>query len=410
MKDPRYLMKDIQELCFNANKMAFISGPRQAGKTTMAKEFLKARDSDGHYYNWDETKFRRMWAKDPASVVPIHESIEKPLVVLDEIHKAKLWKRNIKGIYDTLKSPCDILVTGSAKLNVYRKGSDSLMGRYYHMRLHPFSLAELMGKSEIIEPDHVIDHIFSDSIKTSKKTYELLEALIKFGPFPDPFFSQSTRKLNLWRRSRIEKLVREDLRDISRLPELSHVEMLVSLLPERVGSPLSINALREDLEVAHTTVQRWLKYLNELYYHFEVKPYHKSIPRALKKEGKLYLWDWSEVTDPGAQFENLIASHLLKYCHYLTDTGFGEFKLHYLRNKEKEEIDFLIVKDKKPWLPIEVKLNDEQPSRNWSPFMKYIKCKRAIQVTLKNNQFKIVKESGFDLLIISADRFLQYLV
>jgi predicted AAA+ superfamily ATPase len=410
MKETRYLMNDIQELCFNANKMAFISGPRQAGKTTLAKWMLKQRGNSGHYYNWDETKFRRLWAKDPANVIPEEEQAKKSLIVLDEIHKAKLWKRSIKGIYDTLENPCDILVTGSAKLNVYRKGSDSLMGRYYHLRLHPFSLAELIGKSRAIDPDQLLNNIFSNTLKSNARTTELLENLIKFGPFPDPLFSQSVRKLNLWRRSRIEKLVREDLRDLSRLPELSQVEMLVSLLPERVGSPLSINSLREDLEVAHTTVQRWLSYLNELYYHFEVKPYHKSFPRAIKKEGKLYLWDWSEVADPGARFENLIASHLLKYCHYLTDTGFGEFKLHYLRNKEKEEIDFLIVKDKKPWLPIEVKLNDENPSPNWLPFMKHMKCTRALQVTLKNNVFKIVKNDGFDLLVISADKFLQYLI
>ncbi len=409
MKETRYLTNDIQELCFNADKMAFISGPRQAGKTTLAKWLLQQR-GNGHYYNWDETKFRRLWTKDPAMVIPEKQEAIKPIIILDEIHKAKLWKRSIKGIYDTLENPCDILVTGSAKLNVYRKGSDSLMGRYYHLRLHPFSLAELINKPHFFDPDLLLENIFTNNIETNSHTMELLEELLKFGPFPDPLFSQSIRKLNLWRRSRIEKLVREDLRDLSRLPELSQVEMLVSLLPERVASPLSINALREDLEVAHSTVKRWLMYLNELYYHFEVRPFHKSLPRAIKKEGKLYLWDWSEVSDPGARFENMIASHLLKYCHYLTDTGYGEFKLNYLRNKEKEEIDFLIVKNNKPWLPIEVKLNDDQASANWTGFMGHLKCTKALQVTFKNNVFKIIKKDGYDLLIISADKFLQYLI
>ena len=168
--------------------------------------------------------------------------------------------------------------------------------------------------------------------------------------------------------------MREDLRDLSRIPELSQVEMLMALLPERAASPLSLQSLRRDLEVAYDTVKRWMKYLNDLYYAFEVKPYTRSVPRSLKKEGKLYLWDWSEVESPGARFENLIACHLLKAVHFWTDTGEGTFELHYLRNREKQEIDFLVSRDRKPWLAVECKLADEALAAAFGSFIPHLKC------------------------------------
>lgn len=409
MNKLRYITADLVELCFDANKMAFVSGPRQVGKTTMAKTILAERGA-GAYFNWDETVFRRLWTKNPSLVIPMQENTTKPLVILDEIHKAKLWKRSIKGIYDTLVIPCDILVTGSARLDVYRKGSDSLLGRYHHFRLHPFSFSELTNHSVEINPETLLDDLFHNTLSGNSDNVELLGLLEAFGPFPEPLNGQTERKLKLWQRGRLERLIREDLRDLSRIPELSQVEMLASLIPERVGYPLNMNSMREDLEVSFNTVKRWLNYLKTLYYHYEIKPYHKSLPRTLKKEGKLYLWDWSEVDDPGARFENLIGSHLLKYCDYLHDTGYGDFSLRYIKNKEKREIDFLLIKDGKPWFPVEVKLNDEQPSPNWPIFMPYLKCKRAIQVIRKQGVFKIIQEEGYELLIISADLFLRYLI
>lgn len=387
--------------------MAFISGPRQVGKTTMAKNMLLKRGV-GHYYNWDETKFRRVWSQDPSSTIPI-SGVKKPLVIYDEIHKVKLWKRTIKGIYDTLERPCDILVTGSARLDVYRKGSDSLLGRYHHFRLHPFSLHEVVSNKNAFVPGQLLEALFQRSKRSQKAHGECIRQLFEFGPFPEPFVSQSKRKLTLWQRTRLERLVREDLRDISRLQELSQVELLAALLPERVASPLSINGLSRDLEAAYNTVKLWLDYLRSLYYCYEVKPYFKSLPRSIKKEGKLYLWDWSEVEDEGARFENMVGSHLLKYCHFLHDTGYGAFDLRYVRNKEKKEIDFLLLKDRRPWFPVEVKLSDDKPSPNWDIFMPYLGCKKAIQVTMAHGVYQIHRRDGYELLIISADNFFQYL-
>ena len=406
----RYLEDTLSEVCFQSGKMAFMSGARQCGKTTLAKRILR-RYKGGRYYNWDEIKFRRLWTKNPSGIIPpAAQEDARPLIVLDELHKAKSWKKNLKGVYDTLDMPCDILVTGSARLNIYRKGSDSLLGRYYHLRLHPFSLYEMLRRRSGIAAPDLLPAVFDRSIQISGRAKDYLPLLLRFGPFPEPLLAGTDRTLNLWRRNRVERIIREDLRDLSRLPELSQVEMLASLLPERAANPLSITSLSEDLEVAYTTVRRWLQYLHELYYFFEVKPYSKSLSRSIKKEGKLYLWDWSEVENEASRFENLIASHLLKYCNYLTDTGEGDYDLRYLRNKEKKEIDFLLLKNNRPWLPVEVKLNQEKLSDNWKVFLPQINCPYALQVVNKSNVFNIVELGEYKVLIISAEEFLRYLI
>lgn len=350
--------------------MAWISGPRQCGKTTFAKMLLGQR-ADGAYWNWDDIEFRRLWAKSPSVTLRYPQrspgkrqmSRQRPLVIYDEIHKARGWKRTLKGIYDTLEHPADILVTGSARLNVYKKGGDSLLGRYFHFRLHPFSLGEIKQH----QPQSLDSFLraLGDSVSPaqSQKHADALQQLLVFGGFPDPFLKQSERFARLWRRGRVEKLIREDLRDLSRLPELSRIEMLVSLLPQRVGSLLSIQSLREDLEVAHRTMQLWLNYLNELYYLFTLRPHSKSLSRAIKKGQKLYLWDWTEVAEAGPRFENLVACHLLKACDFWTDIGDGDFELRYARNKEKDEVDFIIVRDGEPALAIECKRSDTTVSQ-----------------------------------------------
>lgn len=408
---PRYIESAINNICFAHGKMAFISGPRQCGKTTMAKNLLNERYA-GKYYNWDETVFRRIWSKNPQDLIKnlVTKNNVKPLLVLDEIHKAKLWKRSVKGLYDTSDDKYDIIVTGSARLNVYRKGSDSLLGRYYHFRLHPFSLAEVLATKTHISHENLLEHLFITHTAPNKLQQQYFDLLEEFGPFPEPLFAKDSKILNLWHRGRIEKIIREDLRDLSRLPELSQIEMLVALLPERVASTLSLRSLSEDLEVAYTTVKRWMNYLYELYYVFKIQPFSKSLPRSLKKESKMYLWDWSEIDNEAARFENIIAAHLLKYCDYLSDTGEGDFKLHYLRNKEQKEIDFLITKDKKPWLPVEVKLHDSKLSNNWPVFMKHLTCKYAIQVVKSPDIYTIETTNFGKVLIISAAQFLSCLV
>jgi len=402
----RYLANIVDEFCFGSHKMAFVSGPRQCGKTTFAKMLLRKRDSEA-YFNWDNLRFRRLWAKDPSGIIPENPR-RTPLVVLDEIHKDRRWKRNLKGIYDTLSSPCDILVTGSARLNVYKKGSDSLLGRYFHFHLHPFSLRELSNPSPNL-PEDLILRLFDRSLVKKKRWRQDCNDFLKFGPFPEPLLNQNVRQARAWRRQRHDLIIREDLRDISRIPELARIEMLAALLPERVGSLFSINSMVQYLEVSHATVKTWLEYLKELYFLFDVKPWQKRIPRSLKKEGKIYLWDYSEVDDKAARFENLVACHLLKACDYWNDSGEGDFTLYYLRNKEKQEIDFLIVRDGLPWLPVEVKLSDATPSKNWSKFLPLIGCKYALQVVNKP-YWKVHKYDDVKILVADAAEVFPYFV
>lgn len=387
--------------------MAFVSGPRQCGKTTLAKMIQDSRGM-GIYHNWDNVTFRRQWVKNPSDTVLISSSSSiTPVVIYDEIHKAKGWKRTLKGLYDTLETPTDILVTGSARLNVYRKGSDSLLGRYHHFRLHPFSLREIHTSEWLPPPETANDLI--DSIANSTATNQVLDALMQFGTFPEPLFAQNNRKARLWRRERRERVIREDLRDLSRTLELSQIEMLAALIPERVGSPISIASFRDLLEVSHTTVSRWMTWLKELYYIFELKPYTTHIARSLKKEGKLYMWDPAEVPDESARFENLIACHLLKACHLWTDSGEGEFNLHYLRNKDRREIDFLILRDGIPWLPVEVKMSATKPSPNWKNFLQSLPCNTGIQVCRHSGVYRDFEESGNRVIIVSTAALLENL-
>lgn len=393
----RYLYREIVDLALRRNKMAFISGPRQVGKTTLAKSF--SADVDQIVYkNWDESRFRKLWAQSPNDVQNDFDltSIQKrKLLILDEIHKSKGWKQKLKGIYDDLGEELQIVVTGSARLNVFKKGGDSLMGRYIPFRLHPLSYGEIVGP-EILNPDQWLHRLFQR--KDPSTNQEVISRLLKLSGFPEPFFSGSEKILRIWRQGRNEKIVREDLRDLSRLPELSQIEMLTALLPGKVGSPLSVQSLREDLEVAHDTVSRWLRYLNELFYFFEIKPWTKSVPRSLKKEGKIYLYDWTEIESPGAKFENLVACQLLKACHFWSDTGEGAFELFYLRNKEKQEIDFLIVKDRKPWLCIEAKLSDKNiDTKTANKFTSYLGC-RFVQIVFEPGVWRVRE----DQLVASA--------
>jgi uncharacterized protein len=400
----RNLAPTIESLCFQQKKMTFISGPRQCGKTTFAKILLQER-GQGQYWNYDETLFRRAWTKDPASTIP--ERPAKDIVIFDEIHKAKLWKRSLKGIFDTLDPKPDIIVTGSARLNVYNKGSDSLMGRYYHFRLHPFTLGELHATPPLI-PENLLKRCSLKADPSAQRQTQL-ERLLEFSGFPEPFLAQDKSLLRLWRKGRTEKIVREDLRDLTRVLELNQIEMLVSLLPERVGSFLSKAALKDDLEVGFDTIRRWLNYLKELYYLFEIKPYSQKIKQTLRKEGKSYLWDYTEITEPAIRFENLVACHLLKFCHFWTDCGHGDYELFCLRDKRKHEIDFLICENGKPWLPVEVKLNETDPSPNWMPFFKQLPCKSGVQLILKPDHWALHKNQDVSVTVVSAADFLQFL-
>ena len=330
MYAPRYLQSDVAEGL--KSKMVFVGGPRQVGKTTFALGFL-GRDVDAThpaYMNWDHPGVRPRLRR---AELPAGEA----LLLLDEIHKYSRWRNLLKGIYDTEKSRRRIIVTGSARLDYYRKGGDSLAGRYRYFRLHPFSLREL-------------------SRRPSRSD---LEALLKFGGFPEPLFAQSETGHRIWHRDRISRVVREDLRDLEHVREISLIEHLTEMLPSKVGSPLSVAGLREDLQIDHKTAERWLQILENLYVCFRIAPYGSPRVRAVKKSAKLYLWDWSSVEAVGPRFENMVASQLLKYCHWVEDTQGYAMELRYLRDTDKREVDFVVLKNRKPVFAVECKSGDK---------------------------------------------------
>jgi len=296
-------------------RMAFVVGPRQVGKTTLARRLLEIRGSPQLYFNWDDLGFRRSVSRNPYgftdAFVPIISS-GKPLLVLDEIHKFPRWKTYLKGLWDTRKERFDVLVTGSGRLDIYQRGGDSLLGRYRQYRLHPLSVREVVDPRISLteaEPDRTLQALLSSHREPSLDVVQAFEALREWGGFPEMFMRRNRRRLRLWHTERKRLIVREDLRDLSRIQLLSHVEELVELLVLRAGGVLSYNSLREDLQVALDSARLWTASLVRLFYIYLVRPYSKRIARAIKKEPKVYLWDWSEIEDDGRRFENLMAGY-----------------------------------------------------------------------------------------------------
>ena len=390
MNRARYLTNAIKDDL--NDKMVFIAGARQVGKTTLAKEIIAADIQNSSYFNWD-------YQPDRKRLLSGELPGENGLLIFDEIHKYKKWKTLVKGIYDIHKHRYKILVTGSARLNIYRKGGDSLQGRYHYYTLHPFSLAEVENISNHLQP--------FEEIQFKNQNYsELVNTLLKYGGFPETFLAQDERVLRRWHNEKLERLFREDIRDVENIRDISSMKVLGDLLPSKAGSQLSINSLREDLEVSHRAVTSWLNILESFYYHFRIYPYTAKSIRSIKKEPKIYLIDWSELKNEGARFENFIGAHLLKFVNFLFEKDGYKTDLRYLRNVDKKEVDFLVTVDNKPWFAVEVKLSETSPSDNLIYFMERLKIPF---------NFQVVNQKGIDIMrdnvrVISVDKFLSGLI
>jgi len=331
----RYLFsqipKDLQR------KMVFVAGPRQVGKTTLALSLPHAKAG---YLNWDVPEHRERILK--------RELPASPLWIFDEIHKYRSWRNYLKGLFDDRPRSQQILVTGSARLDLYRRGGDSLQGRYHLLRLHPLSAAEL-------------------DLKTPKELHELLT----LGGFPEPFFGGSEIEARRWSREHRNLLIREELVSLERILDLGNLELLALRLPELVGSPLSINSLREDLQVSHKTVSNWIAALERLYAVFRLSPFGSPKIRAVKKEQKHYHFDWTLGGDPARRFENLAASHLLKWVHYEQDVHGRDLELRYFRDRDGREVDFVVTEGRRPLSFIESKWADAEIDRG----LRYLKVR-----------------------------------
>lgn len=342
-----YIAKDLTK------KMVFIGGPRQVGKTTLA-EFIRKQDTfqPSLYLTWDNPEHRlliqrRQWPMD------------RRLIVFDELHKMKKWKTWIKGIYDVHKSSTNFLVTGSARLDIYRRGGDSLQGRYHHWRLHPLTIDERPGGM------------------TPESCFERLMAV---GGFPEPFFSNDIIEAARWRRERYERFVKEDIRDLDAVKDLQTLAVFADLLRERVRWPVALSNLAADLEIAPATAKHWLGVFEAMHYVFVCRPFTYKLARTVHKQPKVYFFDNAEVADTAARFENLVATHLLKRVHFLQDALGLDVDLHFIRDKEGREVDFAITRGRRVEELYEVKLSDHEPDKNLLYYTRKLQPRRSFQV------------------------------
>ena len=388
--DPRYLRLALFNDALAFGKMAFVSGPRQVGKTTLGRALL---DSPHNEFTWDDPRFRRAWVGDPVGSV---DQRGPGPILLDEIHKDPAWKNRVKGLYDLRGRDIPIIVTGSARLDVFRRGGDSLLGRYLPYRLHPFSVAEAETPAT------------PDALQFGATAAYPWADLLRLGGFPEPLLAGSEARARRWTRLRMERLVAEDVRDLRNVRELQLLRVLTDLLPERVGSLLSINALREILGVSFATVRDWIGVLRELYHCFLVTPYDRRIARAVVATPKLYLYDVLAIESESARKENLVALHLLKACHYWTDLAQGEFELRFIRTKDGTEVDFLLLRDGQPWMLVECKSGDTSPAPPLVRFARELGTAHHVQLVDHSGHDRVFAETG--VRVMAYERFLAGLV
>ncbi|MBI5606110.1 MAG: ATP-binding protein [Deltaproteobacteria bacterium] len=350
----KYIQKDLKK------KIVLLTGPRQTGKTTLAK-MLKANFD---YFNYDNAEHR-------LSLIEKSWDRSKDLVIFDELHKLKNWKSWLKGIYDTEKIPPSIIVTGSAKLDTYKQVGDSLAGRFFQFRLHPLDLKEI---KQILHPQKLKDE---------------LDKLLKIGGFPEPYLEGDETYYNRWKRSHLDIILKQDLIDLENVRQITSIETLIQLLKKRVGSPISYSSLAGDLQCSDKTIKRWLTILESMYVVFRVLPFHKNISRAILKSPKYYFYDNGQVSgDTGVKLENLVACSVLKEIHFREDCLGEQWDLFYLKDKDGRGIDFLITQNEQPALMIEVKWSDSNRSPNFSFFGKHFNAVRKIQLVKELNREK----------------------
>ncbi len=342
----KYILNDLDK------KIVLLTGPRQSGKTTLSKMLSSHFD----YLNFDNPEHRlglieRSWDR------------SKHLVIFDELHKLKNWKSWLKGIYDTEGVRPRIIVTGSAKLETYRKAGDSLAGRFFQFRLHPLDLKEIKS---IDNPDNL---------------QAVLDRLLVTGGFPEPYLEGSSRFYNRWKRSHLDIILKQDLVELENIQEILSIETLIQLLRKRVGSPVSYRSLALDLQCSDKTVKRWLTILENMYVIFRVGPFHANIARSILKAPKYYFYDTGQVIgDSGIKLENLTACALMKEINYIEDCYGEQVQLYYLKTKDGREIDFFVTRNETPNIMIEIKWADSTPSRNFSIFGRRFSGIKKVQI------------------------------
>ena len=371
MATPRLYDRLLADHFVQNRQMAFVSGPRQVGKTTTCRGIADA------YVNWDDMDDRERVLAGPQQVahaLGLHRLAAKPpLVVFDELHKFPRWKQFLKGFFDTYGQRVRVAVTGSSRLDVYRRGGDSLMGRYFLYHMHPFSVAEtnapdLPPAGVVRQPRPIADDDF--------------EALWLHGGYPEPFLRRDLRFTRRWRSTRAAQLMREDVRELTGVAQLGQLGVMARLLAERSGEQLVFDNLARQVRVSADTARRWVTTLSDLHLGFLVRPWFKNVSRSLRKEPKWFLRDWAAVRDVGQRAETFVACHLLKAVEGWNDLGLGAFELGYLRDKDKREVDFVVVRDGEPWFLVEAKHEDAALNPALRHFQQQLGAPLAFQATV----------------------------
>ncbi len=398
----RQLYMDLWQELASHKAMVFLVGPRQAGKTTLARMIARGFPNQV-YFNWDLVTNKRLLIEKPTFFEQLDRKDKTtPLVIFDEIHKYRKWKNYLKGVYDQFSDGYKFLVLGSGRLDMFQKGGDSLAGRYFQFNLWPFTVAELAGTRRpfaefIKDPQHVL--------KEERETQSLWSRLADLSGFPEPYLSGTETVYRRWSRNYHRQLIRQDIRNTTDIKNIDETEVLFSLLPSKVGSPLSVESLARDLQVSYKAVRSWLAVFESFFMTFRITPWTRKIARAITKERKLYLYDYAAIPDPPARFENMVAIELLRAVSNCNDLGWGDFSLHYVRNKEKEEVDFLVAQNAKPLFLVECKFSDEAVSKGLLKFQTMLSIP-AVQLVDRPGLYKIRSNGKQQVLVVTASRWL----
>ena len=377
MATPRFYDHLLAAHFAENRQMAFLSGPRQVGKTTTGR--LRA----DVYVNWDNVDDRERVLAGPQRIADLlgleRLAARKPLVLFDELHKFPRWKEFLKGFFDTYGDRVHVLVTGSSRLDVFQHGGDSLMGRYFHYRMHPFSVAELASPTWPPNPPSEANGVLHMPRAVGEDDFR---ALWEHGGFPEPFLRRDARFSRRWRTTRAAQLVREDVREINGVQQLDQLQVMLRALTDRSAEQLVFGNLAKHARVSADTAHRWVAALCDLHVGFLVRPWFENVSRSLRKEPKWFLRDWAAVRDVGRRAETFIACHLLKAVEGWNDLGLGAFELGYLRDKEKREVDFLVARDGEPWFLVEAKHNETALSPALHHFARQLDTPFAFQAVV----------------------------
>jgi predicted AAA+ superfamily ATPase len=379
--------------------MIFLAGPRQSGKTTLTK-IIAEQFTNTLYFNWDIVSHREKLLKNSAFFEEVERRGEgRPLIIFDEIHKYRDWKNYLKGVYDQFHDDYQFLVSGSGRLDIYQKGGDSLAGRYFMFHLWPFTLSELGERATPFK--QFIDDPLRIMSSANQDLQQIWKSLAELSGFPEPYLSG---KVNTWRRwsgGYAQQLIREDIRDITDIKSSAAMETLYHLLPSKVGSPLSIPSLSRDLQVSYNSIQNWISVFERFFMLFSITPWTAKIARAIQKERKIYLFDTPRIMDKGARFENMVALDLWRAITSWNDIGYGNFSLHFIKNKEQQEVDFLLARDNEPFLLIEAKATELQPSATLRKFQQALSVP-ALQLVNEGEGYRVFTNGEQKIVVAPA--------